>query len=284
MNDTPTDGHALSEHDPRPAASAVCDAVAVDWAALPAEIAGSMSGFRRTAWAAPQNTAEVSRWEAPDGRTAVLKVGRRLGPERDRLEWLAGRLAVPRVLGFAGSDAADFLLMTELPGRPGHDPAVLARPDRLVDDLAAVLRLVHAVPTAGCPFDARTGTLLAVAEQRASELRAEDLAGRYLSRSPVDLLADLTALRPAEEDLVFTHGDASVVNFLFGGSTTGTVDCGLAGVGDRYRDLAVAARSIGHNVGGMWVPRFFASYGADHDRRRVEFFMLLDEFVMARPD
>ena len=123
-------------------------------------------------------------------------------------------------LGFAGSDAVEFLLMTELRGRPGHDPAVLARPDRLVDDLAAVLRLVHVVPTAECPFDARTGTLLAVAEQRAFGLRAGDLASRYLFRSPVDLLADLIRLRPADEDLVFTHGDASVVNFLFGESTT----------------------------------------------------------------
>lgn len=236
-------------------------------------------------WTVPLNTADVSRWEGPTGQVAVLKVGRLLAPERDRLVWLAGRLPVPRVLAFDRRDDLDFLLMTELLGLQGADRAIVARPELLVDGLAAAVRAVHGVPTADCPFDARTEQLLAVATARPhGQLRAEDIDPRYLYRQPVELLADLNRLRPTTEDLVFTHGDPSVVNFLFNDdAVTGIIDWGLAGIGDRYRDLAIAARSITLNVGMSWVGRFFSAYGVKYDRRRVEFFALLDEFVMARP-
>ncbi|GAA5346794.1 hypothetical protein CLV97_10926 [Planifilum fimeticola] len=48
---------------------------------------------------------------------------------------------------------------------------------------------------------------------------------------------------------------------------------------DRYRDLGIAARSITHNLGEGYVPYFFEVYGLKRvDRRKVEFFQLMDEF------
>jgi aminoglycoside 3'-phosphotransferase II len=257
-----------------------------DAADSPPAVAARLAGFRRVPWAVPLNTAHLSRWEGPADQTAILKIGRHLTAERDRLLWLACRLPVPEVLAFGRRDGLDFLRMTEMSGLQGADPVVLAQPAMLVDGLAEALRAVHGVPAADCPFDARTEKLLADAATRArTRLRVEDIDPRYLYRPPADLLADLNRLRPATEDLVLTHGDPSVVNFLFEGTAaTGIIDWGLAGVGHRYRDLAIAARSITLNVGASWVGRFFSSYGAEYDRRLVEFFALLDEFVMTRPE
>lgn len=89
-----------------------------------------------------------------------------------------------------------------------------------------------------------------------------DLARRAARLGDEEVLAGLLAVRPAEEDLVFTHGDPSLPNVILEASeltgfVTGFVDVGRAGVGDRYRDLALAARSLAYNWGEAWVPLFF---------------------------
>ena len=63
-----------------------------------------------------------------------------------------------------------------------------------------------------------------------------------------------------------------------GDRIAGFVDVGRAGVSDRYRDLALAARSIEYNLGSEYVAPFFATYGVEPDPRRTAFYRLLDEF------
>jgi aminoglycoside phosphotransferase len=54
---------------------------------------------------------------------------------------------------------------------------------------------------------------------------------------------------------------------------------GRAGMGDRYRDLALAVRSVQFNYGRGWVEPFLQASGVDSiDCKKMEFFQLLDEF------
>src|SRR5439155_1556483 len=88
-----------------------------------------------------------------------------------------------------------------------------------------------------------------------------------------DLFHELVATRPAGEDLVLTHGDYCLPNVILRGPTLGNpglagfVDVGRAGLADRYRDLALASRSIAANLGAAWVAPFFAHYGAGDGSR-----------------
>ena len=72
--------------------------------------------------------------------------------EAERLRWLDGKLAVPRVHSFSVENDWEYLLMTGLAGLNGVD-AGRDDPNAVVLGLAEALRRWHAQPVAGCPFD-----------------------------------------------------------------------------------------------------------------------------------
>ncbi|HVZ16245.1 MAG TPA: phosphotransferase, partial [Terriglobales bacterium] len=111
---------------------------------------------------------------------------------------------------------------------------------------------------------------------------ASDFDEERQGRTPRSAFGDLLATRPADEDLVFTHGDYCTPNVLIDPermTLNGFIDWGRAGVADRYQDLALAARSTAYNFGSEWIPLFFEAYGLrEVDTAKVEFYKLLDEF------
>jgi aminoglycoside phosphotransferase len=101
----------------------------------------------------------------------------------------------------------------------------------------------------------------------------------------LQLYAELLATPTSAEDRVFTHGDFCLPNVLLvsdgagGLRVSGFVDCGNAGIADRYQDLALCARSIAHNFGQEWVAKLFARCGLDRaDESKLAYYQLLDEF------
>jgi len=81
-----------------------------------------------------------------------LKIGTKLTREKERLEWLNGKLSVPEVVGFMKIDDKEALLMTAI---AGINLAVLKKewsPEKVVDRLAEVIKKFHAVSTENCPF------------------------------------------------------------------------------------------------------------------------------------
>ncbi|HHV41510.1 MAG TPA: phosphotransferase [Clostridiaceae bacterium] len=88
--------------------------------------------------------------------------------------------------------------------------------------------------------------------------------------------------RPLDEDLVFTHGDYCLPNIVVSNDNlSGFIDLGRAGVADRHQDLALAARSLRHNMGSQGsglTSLFFHEYGIRHiDSQKIHYYILLDE-------
>jgi aminoglycoside phosphotransferase len=207
-----------------------------------------------------------------------------LRPERDRLAWLRRQLPVPELLYYAETGTQQWMLISEIPGIPSFHEALWNHTGQVVTLLAEGLRTIHSLDMAACPFDQRLDVLLEAARLHMVQGRVEENEFDPQRRGcPVEeLYGELLAQRPAEEALVFTHGDYCLPNVLIDPQTrtvTGFVDWGGAGLSDPYHDLALAARSIAFNLGDQWVPPFFEAYGIDEiDYARVEYYQLLDEF------
>src|SRR5438309_1857981 len=111
----------------------------------------------------PQMNADGRRWDSGfepqrhEGHEDTRK------SEKERMEWLAAYLPVPRVLGFEEHDARQCLLMSALPGRDASDRFHSRDMPRLVRLLAEGIRCFHALPVADCPFDHRLDVMMAEA-------------------------------------------------------------------------------------------------------------------------
>lgn len=195
--------------------------------------------------------------------------------EVERTKWLAARgVVVPRFLCLCEDAVLAAALMTALPGRHPQE-ARMPRP-ALIRRLAEGLRKLHAIPARDCPFDETVGARLARA--RAAIARGlvdpRHFAERNRGLAPRAIYTRLMRAVPEHEDLVVVHGDATFDNLVIGDTqSVGFVDCGHAGRGDRYLDLATMVADVDAHFGPQCVALFARSYGrAAFDAHKLEFF------------
>ncbi len=191
------------------------------------------------------------------------------------------------MIAYANEEEQSALLLSAIPGVMACDPAYVNDLPALAWRLGEGLRLIHDIPIASCPLDQRLDVKLAEARRRVEVglIDVDDFDADRLGRAADDLLREALATRPADEDLVFTHGDYCLPNvFLsqadpYAAKISGFVDWGRAGVSDRYQDLGLATRSMEYNFGPGWEGALWQAYGlAEVDRAKVAYYRLLDEF------
>jgi len=246
-----------------------------------------IDGYRWTRQAIGQSNAGVFRLTADDKPSLFLKI-EEAGPfaevaaEEARLRWLARQgIACPEIIAFEHHADRHWLLMTAL---PGHDLASAGPADAAssVAIMADALRELHAIDSGPCPFDHRLTHRIAEALARveAGAVDESDFDDEREGMTAAEAFAQLVALKPASEDIVVTHGDACMPNFVAVDKRfSGFVDCGRLGLADRHQDLALACWSIRYNIGEQWVQPFLDRYGfTGVDPSRLSYYRLLDEF------
>ncbi|MDW9541742.1 APH(3')-II family aminoglycoside O-phosphotransferase [Sinorhizobium meliloti] len=253
---------------------------------LPPAFRGLLSGYGFERDALGQSASTIFLLKAQSRPFLILK-HEPSGPfteltgEAARLHWLAAQdMPCPRVLGHDDHAGETWLL---LEAAEGMDLAScrLPHPERIAI-LAEALRRLHRLDPAACPFDRRLTASIAAAKARmeAGLVDESDFDEERQGRQTRELFDELLARRPKEEQLVVTHGDACLPNFIAAGNQfSGFIDCGRLGVADIYQDLALACWSITHNLGEEWVAPFLDRYGlAAPDPEKLAFYRLLDEF------
>jgi aminoglycoside phosphotransferase len=225
------------------------------------------------------------------GRPSPLMDG--LHPEATRLVWLeAAGIPAPKVVEHGSDGDIEWLVMTAVPGRTAAHLWPEDQRDRVVDAIADFTAWLHSMPVDDCPFDRSLNTTVSTARS-ALAAGLVDLADLDQERSGwtgAQLEQALLSQLPTSEDLVITHGDASLPNFLLDPETlevTGIVDIGRLGLADRHTDLGITTRSLGSGLNRQYPPgsgdRFLKRYAgaapdALLDASKIEYYRLLDEF------
>lgn len=218
-------------------------------------VTGGMSGaavFRVVRGARPPRYLKVA---LNDAAAALLD-------EIARTGWLAKRgIPVPRILRIEDQSDRVAVLTEAMAGVPADtSPLPVAR---LIEALAKSLAALHALPPGDCPFDESLAIRLSRAAEAVSagEIDPDEFDPRNRKIAPEALLRRLTASKP-DEDIVVVHGDATLSNIMIDESgTPGFLDCGHAGRGDRYIDLAVLSADIEEHFGVKAAARFAGLYG-----------------------
>lgn len=185
---------------------------------------------------------------APPAGAASLRA------EAERLDWLHGKVPVPKLVDFVEDSNGAYLLTTTVPGRAliafnNENDAVKQHMTVL---LAEALSMLHAVDVTSYPFQPSGRDELPSAS-------SENAATDYSKKAAI--LLELQACAPRLPKAALTHGDPCLPNVLvIGDELSGFVDLGSARIGDPSRDLALALWSLDYNYGAGWEDTFLEAY------------------------
>lgn len=208
--------------------------------------------------------------------------------EAEVLSWLKGKLPVPDVLEFEETDGSYLILISEVRGVPASEyiagsrdnPGLIAE---FVETSAGAMRAMHDLPIGDCGLREDIEVKLATAQEniRREFVDESDFDIENQGRTASDIYDELVKKKSLSEDLVFTHGDFCLPNFMIADSgISGFIDLDRAGVADRYQDIALFLRSFAFNIEMQMDIReaFCRAYGIGSlDEEKLYYYRLLDE-------
>lgn len=205
-----------------------------------------------------------------------------LAAERDRLDWLQGRLPVPQIYAYGSELTYEYLYTSEIEGVMACDRCFREDMPLLIALIAEALHMVHAIPQLQCPFSLPLDERLAEVHQRiAGEQIDEELFLRDRDMTPQTYYQHIERIRPASDDLVFTHGDFCLPNILIDPQkrqVAGIIDWSRGGIADRHEDINSACWSLGYNFDRAWIPLLKQAYGETLiDENILAFYELFDD-------
>lgn len=212
-----------------------------------------------------------------------LKIGETLKAEYERLQWLADKLAAPRVIHYEVNQGKHYLLTSAILGEMLFEVDLPIR--RKLELMAEAVHIWHSLSVEDCPFYWTVNPQIEAARHNLGHhrVKASRFATQFYGKSESELFTDLlNAIPEQDEDLVVTHGDLCLPNILVDRESeqiTGFVDLGDVGISDRHLDLVLASLSIQFNLGGKYIPYFYELYGVPIDPEKFHFYSILNEFV-----
>jgi aminoglycoside phosphotransferase len=252
---------------------------------LPAKLRALLGQSEWEAVTIGRSRAQVLHVE--DGYLKIMRLGQTWGSdlqaEKERLEWLEGRLPVPQVYYYGRNAFFEYLYLSEIQGIMACDQQFRDDIPGLIDLLAEALHMVHAVEGQTSPFTRPLQTRLEEIQHSISGGRIDNakFAFDHQGISPQAWYDQLEHLLPTSDDLSFTHGDFCLPNILIDRKKrciNGLIDWGNGGIADRHEDLAATCWSLGYNFDQAWIPLLLKAYGREStDQKRLIFYQRLDD-------
>lgn len=160
------------------------------------------------------------------------------------------------------SGERDWLLTARVAGEDCIHPDYLAKPKRLCDTLAELLRRLHETDAGDCPV-LHTPHYLASAQYGYQTGRVDLSYGDFATAE--DAWDFLGQNKQHLQTDTLLHGDYCLPNIILNGwRFGGFIDVGNGGIGDRHIDLFWGAWTLAFNLHtDAYRDRFFDAYGRD---------------------
>ena len=208
------------------------------------------------------------------------------------MQWIEGKLPVPRVIAYEKENGKSYLLMSKIDGKMSCDTFYLEQPQILLESLANALKMLWEVDICECLVKRDLDKVLEEARLQVENdlVDLENVEpttfGKDGFKNPKELLEWLEQNRPTFEP-VFSHGDYCLPNIFFEGNIIkGFIDLGRAGVGDKWNDIALCYRSLKHNFDGTYGGKVYEDFKPnmlfdkleiEPDWEKINYYRLLDE-------
>lgn len=221
----------------------------------------------------------------------VQKNTREAETEYLMMQWLNGRLPVPKVYAHEVQGDTSYLLMSKCQGEMACAEKYMLDPKLQVEMLAKGLKNLWAIDISDCPADWSLKFKLEAARFNVEhgfvdvENTEPGTFGEDGFANPKDLLDWLYRNQPKEE-LVLSHGDFCLPNLFFDDAVIQYIDLGRTGIADKWCDIALCYRSLSHNYDGKYGGQsysglddllLFQKLGLAPDWEKIRYYILLDE-------
>jgi len=216
---------------------------------------------------------------------AILKIGKSRCAEdlRDEAAWirlLSGFLPVPDVLYFGEENECAFLLLTKLPGVPGHLANSIYTIDDIIQRYANNLYRIHKLKIERKSLPQAVNKIFSYA---AKLVEKDKIDSHNLEKStgmnPIQLLNYIEKNMDRAQGDVFTHGDYCLPNMMLHEDKTFIIDWGQAALSNVNRDFMCVELSISMNFGEKYIKRFYEYYKGDTPNPElIKFYWLCEQF------
>lgn len=200
------------------------------------------------------------------------------------LNWLSGKINVPKVIYFSTYLNKSFLLTEKLEGEMLCCDELWDFPEQIVKLAADAIAILQNINYTSCPLSSDLEHKLAIAKYNVDN-HLLDLSNnsKYFKKfgSYEEIYKFLINNKPNEE-FCFSHGDTSLPNiFQKNGKISGFLDVGECGCADKWFDIAITVKSIRRNFEDeKYVDMFFKHLGIPHNKEKVEYYILLMELYL----
>lgn len=178
---------------------------------------------------------------------AYLKISSRdtLLREYHMTDFLSRHHVAPLPIAYASDAEHDYLLTEAVMGEDGSASSHREQPERLAAVFGEYLRMLHSLPTEGCPYKNRTAEMI------------NQMKGKKVTDSTIHELKYFAV------DDVIIHGDYCLPNIIMDHfSFKAFIDLGYGGVGDRHYDLYWGIWTLNYNLKtNRYADRFLDAYG-----------------------
>jgi kanamycin kinase len=193
----------------------------------------------------------------------ISKIGS-LKSEYNMTQFLHTHHMAPKALLYVSDEENDYLVTEAIHGEDGIENIHIVNPKKLVSVFGEYLRMLHSLPTDGCPYPDKTTDYLNEASERGIDT------------------SSLNEIHYTPNDNVVIHGDYCLPNIIMENfSFKGFIDLGEGGIGDRHHDLYWGLWTLNYNLKTEdYHDTFLDAYGRkDIDPVGLNYFTKLNEVM-----